>query len=132
MILIAMSAEWPWLEAEKMRHLLGLYDPHLTPVEIGERVRLIRKTLHVLVYGLLGWAAAWAVALGRRKPRWLVALAAISAVTVTAVADELHQSTVPGRTAEVADVLRDLSGGLVAITAYLLSRKTRKRRRVYY
>jgi VanZ family protein len=62
------------------------------------------KLAHFVIYGVLGWLAA----MGReRAGGWpaapLVALLAIGC----GVLDEIHQRTVPGRSAEVADAVVD-------------------------
>ncbi len=83
------------------------------------------KLMHLLAYGILGF-----LALGTQRPRasgyrvqdyWK-----ITALTILyGVLDEFHQSFVPGRDADVLDVLADASGGLLgAGVLFFTVRKT--------
>jgi len=78
----------------------------------------LRKSGHFLGYGLLAlaWLRAWWLTL----PRSVFvtdALLALLGTAMTASADELHQTFLPGRTGTPWDVLIDCSG---AITLQLL------------
>jgi VanZ family protein len=68
------------------------------------------KLAHFVLYGVLGWLAA----AGRERagvPRpWIVTLLAIACGAI----DELHQRTVPGRSAEVADAVVDALAVILA------------------
>jgi VanZ family protein len=70
------------------------------------------KAAHFLLYGLLGWLTArgW-VAL--RRPAWYWPL--FFALLVGAV-DELHQRTVPGRSADLLDYITDVAAVGIAYT----------------
>lgn len=77
-----------------------------------------RKSGHFLGYGLLAlaWLRAWWLTLP--KSVFVTdALLALLGTTMTASADELHQTFLPGRTGTPWDVLIDCSG---AITLQLL------------
>jgi hypothetical protein len=75
---------------------------------------LLRKSCHLLVYGIL--ALCWFRALaadGRRRTR-----AAVMAVVLTVAIgtlDELHQEFVAGRTGRIADVLLDGLGATLGV-----------------
>ncbi|GAC1400178.1 MAG: hypothetical protein NVSMB68_15200 [Thermoanaerobaculia bacterium] len=75
---------------------------------------IIRKTLHVLAYGLLGALDFRAV----RGPRrgWTLRWSALAVILATAIAslDEWHQSFVPGRTGSPVEVLVDCAGATLA------------------
>src|SRR5215467_6713977 len=83
---------------------------HLIPWASADQIDtihwFIRKTAHVLEYGVLG--AFWSLAFARRhgRRRWLLPLAFS---ILTAIVDELQQSTTMARTASPADVLLDSS-----------------------
>ncbi|MGH7477104.1 MAG: VanZ family protein [Longimicrobiales bacterium] len=64
------------------------------------------KAAHFLAYGVLGALACWGWHGLRRPPLGVVLLGAIG----IALADELHQRSVPGRAAEPADVIADAAG----------------------
>jgi len=79
---------------------------------------VIRKSGHFIGYGLLGlaWLRAWWMTLP--KSVFLTdALLALFGTAITASADELHQTFLPGRTGSPWDILIDCSG---AITLQLL------------
>lgn len=73
------------------------------------------KAAHFAMYGVGGVLAAWA----RRYRGGLAGLAGLTLVLLTGAADELHQATVPGRSADVWDWVADAAG---AILAYLVAR----------
>lgn len=79
------------------------------------------KLFHGTVFGILGVFYLGST----RKPATgysllQVALAALG-VLAYGISDELHQYFVPGRSTEIADVLADSVGGLVATTAVWLA-----------
>lgn len=71
------------------------------------------KLLHLLAYGVLGFLALGTRQLSASGYRitdyWKVAAVA----TLYGVLDEFHQSFVPGRNADVLDVLADAGGALL-------------------
>jgi VanZ family protein len=73
----------------------------------------IRKSGHFAGYGLLAlmWLRAWRMTLPRSS--FLTdALLALMGTALTATADELHQTFLPGRTGTPWDVLIDCSGAI--------------------
>lgn len=74
------------------------------------------KLAHLLVFGLLATAIYRATNI-----TWRPATRAIFAITATALfglADELHQSTTPGRFMEVDDWVADVAGAVIAVYVY--------------
>jgi VanZ family protein len=90
--------------------------PAASDAQIAALHDLTRKTAHVAEYALL--AAFWFVALtrerglSRRRAAWVAFLVAVG----WAFLDELHQATVPSRTASAMDVALDSTGALAAAT----------------
>lgn len=92
------------------------------------------KVVHLKVYGLLGLLAAWS--LRRTWPglrRGSVVAIVFLAGTLYGLSDEMHQSFVPGRAAEVGDLIADaLGSGLGALAFFVaapaLARLRRSRR----
>lgn len=91
----------------------------------GERGSLIRDIFnyggHVVMYALLAFLA-WRVVVVRagELPFYLIARPRLTAVLfclVYGILDEFHQSFVPGRTASAYDVLADVIGAILAMTA---------------
>jgi VanZ family protein len=72
--------------------------------------------LHVPLYGILAFLLYFGLN-SSRLPRFLLPG---SIALVVAIADEIHQSFVPGREASVTDVLLDLTG---IVIAFLVIRK---------
>ena len=85
---------------------------------------MIRKTGHVVGYGLLGlaWLRAWWMTLPHaRLPT--TALRGLLGTAVVASADEWHQAFLPNRTASAWDVLLDCCGAIgFYLIAYLFMR----------
>ncbi len=69
------------------------------------------KTWHVIAYFGLGVVVVRAVAGGLpRRIGWRTAALAIAIAVTYAVTDEMHQWFVPGRSADVADLIADAIG----------------------
>jgi VanZ family protein len=67
---------------------------------------LIKKGSHFIAYAVL--AILTQIAIPHKGGAWLIA-------TLYAVSDEFHQTFIPGRNGQVADVLVDSAGALVAM-----------------
>lgn len=93
--------------------LLALLVPPLSP-EFEPLHTIIRKTVHVVAYGLLGALDFRAV----RGPRggWRLGWSAIAVVLAVVIAslDEYHQSFFPSRTGVPGDVVIDACGATLA------------------
>lgn len=79
------------------------------------RIAHIDKVLHMLVYTVLGLAALFALppAWRRRHPVW-AGMMVILFCLLHGIADEFHQSFIPGRHPSGADVVADTLGGVLA------------------
>jgi VanZ family protein len=76
------------------------------------------KSGHVLAYAGLGLTVVRAVAGGLPRPITLrLALLSIAITTGYGATDEIHQSFVPGRTADVGDLYADGAGAVAATVA---------------
>lgn len=72
------------------------------------------KLLHAAAYALLGFLFFRALSGGRLAgSRNLSLILSIIFTGLYGLSDEMHQSFVPGRTAEAADALADLVGGFL-------------------
>lgn len=76
---------------------------------------LLHNGMHVVAFALL--AAAVRLALHRPDGRQLRMASAVAVAVAVAygIADEVHQSFVPGRTSSMADVCSDASGAVLAV-----------------
>ena len=85
------------------------------------------KSGHSIAYAVLAGLLLRAFAGGRLSGiTWRAAAAAGLVAAMYGVSDELHQSFVPGRTADRADVLADSIGAAVAVTAGWLAGAARR------
>ena len=88
-----------------------------------KRHHIVRKSAHVLEYGVLGNAICIFLffitdaAFIRERSRYLLALWAWGGATVYAVTDEIHQIFVPGRGPSVIDVTIDAVGAFLGVLA---------------
>ncbi len=93
--------------------VLSWFLPPLSP-EFEPVHFVIRKTIHVLAYGLLGALDFRAV----RGPRagWQMnwSVAAVVLAAIVASLDEYHQSFFPSRTGMPSDVVIDVCGAILA------------------
>ncbi|MFZ5986009.1 MAG: VanZ family protein [Bacillota bacterium] len=88
---------------------------------LEHRNYIFRKIMHFLEYGLLAVLIFNAVRLLKLR-WWKVAGLTLLLAVVTAMFDEFYQSSVPGRSPKVLDVLIDSMGALTAIMLCLLFR----------
>jgi len=81
-------------------------------------ITVIRKSAHFFLYFILGALMFWALhpAVRSQKRRVLISVLIVAGY---AALDEFHQSFIPGRSAEVRDVLIDTVGGLAGILTLL-------------
>ena len=86
------------------------------------------KVAHFTMYGVLGFllARGWA-AVGWRRGAWLLP---VLIALLLGIADELRQRSLPGRSADVADWVADLSGASTGVfIALRVARRGRIRNR---
>ena len=87
--------------------------------------QVVRKNAHFFIYLALG--ALLLKALNRSKVYGLRAITfALILSVLFAISDEFHQLFVPGRGAQVSDVLIDSAGAITGIVLYLLIHKIKK------
>lgn len=72
---------------------------------------------HALLYAVLGALVCRALA-GGRAPTARQAAFSVAVATLYGITDEWHQSFVPGRTAEAADVAKDLAGAALGALVF--------------
>lgn len=110
-----------WLGA-----LLGLVS--ISPGDRFEAVHLmVRKTAHLVEYGVLGLLAYRAFHCTWRDwpaDRWW--MSSVALVLACSMTDELHQTTIASRTGSFRDILVDASGALLGMYLYwrLIARTT--------
>ncbi|HKP57203.1 MAG TPA: VanZ family protein [Polyangiales bacterium] len=85
------------------------------------------KGIHFVEYGTL--AALLAHAMRGTWPEWRwtgVFLASWAVTTLWGLLDEIHQAFVPGRVADVRDLIADAIGGLLGAAIYLAVRSSQR------
>jgi VanZ family protein len=86
---------------------------------LGLAARMPDWISHPIEYGIGAVLVCRALEGGRRRP--LTASTALTAIVLTTaygVTDEYHQSFVPGRTSDRADVAKDFAGAAAACALY--------------
>ncbi len=89
------------------------------PIRQPARLPQLDKVEHVCAYFLLALSYFNAGSVGGRRIGRAVAAGSWLAVVAFGISDEWHQSFVPGRSAEMLDVLADAVGGALGIAAAL-------------
>jgi VanZ family protein len=85
---------------------------------------------HTVEYAVLAVLACRAMAGGLHAPVGpAVAAGAVALAFLYGVSDEIHQSFVPGRSPEAADLVKDLAGAVLGAGACALPRRDGARRR---
>lgn len=80
------------------------------------RIPGVDKVVHALAYGVLAGAALFAFPPATRRRRTAaVGLAVVVFCILHGVADEFHQSFVPGRSASAGDIIADAIGAMLAV-----------------
>jgi VanZ family protein len=97
--------------------------PWAEPAQLDLLHTLLRKTWHVVEYGVLAWLWFRALSSGaeHRPPRHVLAAFAIS--VAYAGLDELHQAWARARTGSAGDVLLDGAGAAAALSLLRFDRQ---------
>ncbi|MGE5589403.1 MAG: VanZ family protein [Bacillota bacterium] len=116
--LIFYATSSPAYTGEHTGQVLAQTLPAAAPFAVRVLNMVLRKSTHVLVFAALALLVWWALPPGPRRLAAAWGLTALYAAT-----DELHQAFVPGRSAEVTDVLLDAAAALVALVLFRAARR---------
>jgi VanZ family protein len=107
----------PWLPAVLYTALIWFLSSQTLDFKLMEDVPMRDKGVHFVEYGALGFFLAHAchATWPRLLKRYVLALWLTAALGLV---DELHQLYVPGRSADAADLVADVLGGMLAIVGY--------------
>jgi VanZ family protein len=110
---------------------LIFYLSHQPNVPVPQLFTMQDKVMHFTAYailGFLGMGSVRAMAHGYRPEQaWLICLL----VSLYGISDEFHQYFIPGRMADVLDVVADIAGGLLGTwVMYYLVRLAARRRQL--
>ena len=82
------------------------------------------KGLHFVEYAVMGWLCIRATqATWPRATRWRWWGYAVFVSVVWGLSDELHQALVPGRSAELADLVADMLGASTGASLWIFKEK---------
>jgi VanZ family protein len=129
-VILALSTE-PFSTAQTGRWLyaiLRIFDPDIRGAAIHAIHATIRRSAHVVAYGVLALLTLRALRLSLAGGFVRQAAAALTLVASVAIADEVHQSTTTTREGSRVDVALDLAGGSGALAGLALLRAVRRPR----
>jgi VanZ family protein len=94
-------------------------------VDLGAVIPNMDKAVHMVEYGILAVLFSRAI----KNTSLSASLPLIFAITLYfvvfyGITDEFHQSFVPGRSADLNDLMADTIGGAIAAVGYLFRKKT--------
>lgn len=83
------------------------------------------KLVHAFMYGVLAVLLCRSADAEARRPAQTMARVLVG-IAIMAAFDEWHQQWIPGRSAEVADLLADVTGALTGATLWLAALRRRE------
>lgn len=105
-----LKSVFPFLPATLYYGLIFYVSSRTVELPVSLPGRHADKFLHILEFAVLGWLLAFGFSRIRSlSPRGRTAFALLAG-TVLAILDEVHQSFVPGRNADVWDAVADVLG----------------------
>ena len=109
-----------WLPLILYCLLIYIQSSHPSPKQIPS-FPFVDKVLHVAAYGIMGilFFRAYQTSRIKNNIQLLMMLSAVSA-SLYGISDEIHQSFVPFREAEGADVIADIIGAFSGVWLYRL------------
>ena len=121
---------------EVVQQVVAVFAPNssiitATGAEYDKLHAFVRTLAHFSEFALLGALAGWCCLAYTDKRKWM--LVPLCGVALSAVLDELLQTTIEGRGAQFSDVLLDVVGGIAGIafavlTVWLAVKLVQKRR----
>ena len=116
MVLIFIMSSFPAVDSDQQSGLIvnALTTAFPSPENVDFLVNIVRKTAHFLEYAIFGFFTARAFKLSNKSPWLAILLCGIYAAT-----DEYHQTFIPGRSGEIADILLDTTGATFGVIIYV-------------
>jgi VanZ family protein len=116
-----------WLPLILYCLLIYIQSAHPPPEQIPS-APFIDKMLHFAAYGIMGilFYRAYQTLRIKNNIQLLMVLSAVSA-SLYGISDEIHQSFVPFRAAEIADIIADIIGAFSGVWLYRLLVVSRER-----
>jgi VanZ family protein len=104
------------------------YLSHLPGVDVPSFIFGKDKFFHAIAFGILGFFALGSMKTAAQGYRAFQTWLAVILVIGYGVLDEFHQRFVPGRTADIDDVLADAAGGIIGVWVLYLVINARARK----
>ena len=131
---VIFSASTQALSARHTSRIIGpilrWFKPDVSDQTISRVQFVVRKGGHLTEYAVLAilvWnALRKPVRTDLRPWRWKEAAVALSFAAAYAITDEIHQRFVPGREAQVSDVLLDTAGAAIGLLVLWMIGRSRK------
>jgi len=109
-----INAHTPWI----LMMIAITFESSISNISLPDLgITFTDKLAHFGVFGLMGWVLTRGMILTNKKYPILIS---IVIGFIFAITDEWHQSFVPGRDADVLDVIADLIGLIVSANLYKL------------
>lgn len=123
-LIFSFSHQPPSISDAQSGGVTALFQPLFPGVDSDALTHSIRKIAHFTLYAVLGGLLVWTLfPFTRRAPLYATFISPIYALS-----DEFHQSFIPGRSAELTDVLIDTAGAATgALILLVLLQKHKKR-----
>ena len=111
-----------------LRPLLLWLNPNMSEESLRLVHFIVRKLAHLTEYAILGLLVARAFTYSAHQVllRWWF-LFSLLIVVAYALSDEFHQRFVPSRTGSIYDSFIDITGGLLALSLFVIWRKIKRR-----
>ncbi|MES9880606.1 MAG: VanZ family protein [Sedimenticola sp.] len=106
-----------------LSHQPGSGPDEITPWLPGE----IKNLLHIPIFGLFALLLWYGIKDHFQRLGWAF-ISVIGLTLIFGILDEWHQSFIPDRTVSLEDVISDLLGGLIAVSAALYWHKRKNRK----
>lgn len=139
LLIFTLSHQPPHVSDQQSGFFVQLASPLTSLAGEDTAIFIIRKAAHLTLYLVLGGLMYWALLpYARRRsarkahtPKVQTLILTVTLIAgVYAITDELHQYFIPGRSAELRDVLIDTAGALLgALLAAQLARIWQKHKR---
>ena len=109
-----------WLPLILYCLFIYIQSDHPSPQQIPS-IPFVDKVLHFVAYGIMGILFYRAYQTLRIKNNiQMLMLLSMASASLYGISDEIHQSFVPFREAEVADVIADIIGAVTGVLLYQL------------
>lgn len=128
MTVIFVLSHEPAIESSaRSGEIVEAVQPYLWFLSIDNMTNIVRKSAHVVAYFTLG-TLAYNLVRTYNLDRYKMIVTSVLIALLYAISDEIHQTFIPGRSGEIADVLIDTIAASVGVFAHYYIAKIRSAR----